>query len=825
MEPDAADSAGTARDHQRIRRLPEHVVNRIAAGEVVVSPAAALKELLENCLDAGASTITVSVRGGGAKLLRVCDDGKGIPVDDLPLLCSRFATSKLRTFEDLREVSTFGFRGEALASVSHVARVSVLTKTKSDTCAHTAKYLDGVLVASPAASAGLDGTTLTVEDLFYNLPTRLRGLRPAGEEYRAIVDVVTRYSIKYHHVAFVCRRLPEGSATGRAVAKGADVRTVSDSSAKENIRAAFGAFVGQELLDFDLDLAECGIKARGIATNPGFSMKKGIFILFINGRLVECGPLKRAIECSYSPFLPKGGHSFVFLDVIMRAADIDVNVHPNKKEVRFLWERNLIDAVTDILDAKLKSDGKSRTFLAQALISQDGALSARLDPRACNFITGRGKRAREHLADPEKPGSPPIAEEVMAPIESDKRRKAAAPVTKYSAHSLIDFEAVADEDDGDEEGQSMTGDDQSFIDDRSQTQSPVDEQNEIRDLESDESDVVQDTAVQRRIQGSQDAPQCQASNLKPTIIAQKDKVHTSHKAPSGTMDAFVHRSSGPSSTAASRQRRQRRANAIAMLTSMQEAIADLGTNAHEEARNILRCHVFVGVVSDQYALIQHQTKLLLIEVAPVLAELLYRQILMRIADMDFLRLDPPAPLVPLVNLGLANEDNQNTAVGTEVSPAVCACIRLLIAKASMLDEYFSIKISGSTVNDAVLEQIPLIFDGMSPDLARMPELLLGLVDIDWTCEQPCLLSIARLLADCYKEGWKTDVQCRGIDNIPDSTRSNKSPHVGLLQENEWYLKHVLFESLRHNFDPPEAVARAIREVTSTQKLYKIFERC
>jgi DNA mismatch repair protein MLH1 len=172
-----------------ILQLPESVVHRIAAGEVIQRPASALKEMLENSIDAGATRVNVTVKEGGLRLLQVADDGSGVSRADLPLLCVRHATSKLRAYEDLETISTLGFRGEALASISFVAHLSVTTMTRGAPHAWRASYQDGSLSDPPGAKpcAGVPGTVITVEDLFFNVPARRKAFRAGGAEEAALI--------------------------------------------------------------------------------------------------------------------------------------------------------------------------------------------------------------------------------------------------------------------------------------------------------------------------------------------------------------------------------------------------------------------------------------------------------------------------------------------------------------------------------------------------------------------------------------------------------------------------------------------------------------
>ncbi len=377
-------------------RLDPTVVNRIAAGEVIQRPSNALKEMIENSLDAGSTSISVTSKG--LALLSITDDGCGIRKEDFPLVCERFATSKLSAFEDLTKIRTYGFRGEALASISHVARVTITSMVAGAACAYRASFADGKLAGEPKPCAGVRGTTIVVEDMFHNVPARRAALKNASDEYSRILEVVTRYAI--HHgpkgVAFSCKK------QGEMVP---DVSTPAKTTTLDSIGTIFGASIKRELLGFDAASPSRGgggagagagagartgaghdgaeamedgggdgdddrlqFRATGYVSNANYNMKKGVFVLFINARLVDCGPLRRSLESLYSEILPKGTHPFLYLAIDMPTEHVDVNVHPTKREVGFLHQDELVEAVCAAVSAKLRGANASRTFHTQTLL-------------------------------------------------------------------------------------------------------------------------------------------------------------------------------------------------------------------------------------------------------------------------------------------------------------------------------------------------------------------------------------------------------------------------------------------------------------------------
>lgn len=327
-----------------IRRLDETVVNRIAAGEVIQRPANAIKEMLENCLDAKSSNIQVTVKEGGLKLIQIQDNGTGIRKEDMDIVCERFTTSKLQTFKDLSAISTYGFRGEALASISHVAHVTITTKTAEAKCAYRANYSDGKLKGQVKPCAGNQGTQINVEDLFYNVSTRRKALKSPSEEYSRIVEVVSRYAIHNSGKSFAVKKQGETMA---------DVRTLPNASILDNIRVVFGNAVSRELIEVGCEDQKLAFKLKGYISNANYSVKKCILILFINHRLVESSALKKAIETVYAAYLPKNTHPFLYLSLEIAPHNIDVNVHPTKHEVHFLHEDCITESVQKHIESKL----------------------------------------------------------------------------------------------------------------------------------------------------------------------------------------------------------------------------------------------------------------------------------------------------------------------------------------------------------------------------------------------------------------------------------------------------------------------------------------
>ncbi|XP_024027068.1 DNA mismatch repair protein MLH1 [Morus notabilis] len=355
------ERAPKEKEPPKIRRLAESVVNRIAAGEVIQRPVSAVKELVENSLDAGSSSINVVVKDGGLKLIQVSDDGHGIRYEDLPILCERHTTSKLSTFEDLQSIKSMGFRGEALASMTYVGHVTVTTITKGQLHGYRASYKDGVLEHEPKACAAVKGTQIMVENLFYNMAARRKTLQNSADDYPKIVDLLSRFAIHHTHVSFSCRK--HGAAR-------ADVHSVGVPSRIDAIRSVYGVSVAQNLMNIeasDDDPSSSIFKMDGLISNFNFVAKKITMVLFINDRLVEWTALKRSLEVVYSATLPKASKPFIYMSITLPAEHVDVNVHPTKREVSILNQEIIIEKIQSVVETKLRNSNDTRTFQEQTI--------------------------------------------------------------------------------------------------------------------------------------------------------------------------------------------------------------------------------------------------------------------------------------------------------------------------------------------------------------------------------------------------------------------------------------------------------------------------
>jgi len=346
-----------------VRQLPETVINRIAAGEVVERPASVVKELVENALDAGSSRVEVLTDGGGRRLIRVTDDGAGMTRADLELAVERHATSKLDG-DDLLSIHTLGFRGEALPSIGSVSRLTITSRHASEPNAWAITVDAGE--ASPIKPAALGrGTTVEVRDLFYATPARLKFLKTDRSEAEAVREVVRRLAMSRPDVTFVLAGEERAPVTWNAAADGDRLVRLGDILGADFRANAIG-----------IDAEREGVELSGFAALPTLSRANSLGqYLFVNGRPVRDKVLVGAVRAAYADYLPRDRHPVLALFVTLGAREVDVNVHPAKTEVRFRDGGLVRGLIVRALKEALEREGQ------RAATTGGGATIAAFHPR------------------------------------------------------------------------------------------------------------------------------------------------------------------------------------------------------------------------------------------------------------------------------------------------------------------------------------------------------------------------------------------------------------------------------------------------------------
>ncbi|MBM3941078.1 MAG: DNA mismatch repair endonuclease MutL, partial [SAR202 cluster bacterium] len=316
-----------------IRVLPPNVAASIAAGEVIERPASVVKELVENALDAGATAIAVEIRQGGMTSIRVADDGHGIPADELELAFERHATSKLATLDDLERIATMGFRGEALPSIVASAHVRMTSRPADSDSAAFVEFDGGRLTRHGRESAA-PGTTVLVEALFSSIPARLKFLRSAATETGRVHQAIDHLALAHPRVRFTLR---------------ADGKTMTQTPGSGNLRDAVAAIHGAAIAEALVDLApspRATYRVHGLVSPPSVSRSNRNDIgLFVNRRWIQHRALVTAVEEAYAGLLMEGRFPVAVVFVDVPTNELDVNVHPHKREVRFAREGDAFSSV------------------------------------------------------------------------------------------------------------------------------------------------------------------------------------------------------------------------------------------------------------------------------------------------------------------------------------------------------------------------------------------------------------------------------------------------------------------------------------------------
>uniref|UniRef100_A0A671XJZ1 DNA mismatch repair protein MLH1 n=1 Tax=Sparus aurata TaxID=8175 RepID=A0A671XJZ1_SPAAU len=723
----SADMAGV------IRRLDETVVNRIAAGEVIQRPANGVKELIENCLDAKSTNIQVTVKDGGLKLIQIQDNGTGIRKEDMEIVCERFTTSKLQTFEDLSAIATYGFRGEVSSAansyISHVAHVTITTKTADAKCAYRANYSDGKLKGPPKPCAGNQGTQILVEDLFYNVSTRRKALKSPSDEYSRIVEVVSRYAIHNSGKSFSVKK------QGETVA---DVRTLPNASVVDNIRGVFGNAVSRELIEVGCEDQKLAYKMKGYISNANYSVKKCILILFINHRLVESSALKKAIETVYAAYLPKNTHPFLYLSLEIAPHNVDVNVHPTKHEVHFLHEDSVIESIQKHIESKLLGSNSSRTYFTQTLLP-GLSVSGGGEVKSSNAAAESSDRVYAHQM-------------VRTDCRAQKLDAFLQPKEKLPP---ADPEPA-----GPSRRETMT---KTILPDSI-------EMDEMNDVDMLGALAEQEAEVAK---GNEDDDE-------------------------GEEDL----------TAAATPKRR-----AIKLNSIKELRAEITEITHKGLQEMLQNHSFVGCVNPQWTLIQHHTKLYLLNSTSLSQELFYQILIYDFGNFGVLRLSTPAPLYDLAMLALESDGSGWTEEDGPKEGLAQYIVDFLKNKAEMLEDYFSMEID----QDGNLTGLPLLLDNYTPVMEGLPLFILRLAtEVNWDDEKECFRDFSRECSMFYS------IRKQYILEAEPGEEQDAEANLW-----RWKVEHIIFKAFRTLFSPPKSFSEdgTVLQIANLPDLYKVFERC
>jgi DNA mismatch repair protein MLH1 len=787
-----------------IVKLKQEIIDRIAAGEVVQRPSAALKEMIENALDAGATQINIACQDGGLTQLQIRDDGSGIAVTDLPLLCERFATSKLREFEDLASIATFGFRGEALASISHVAHVTVVTRTRDSDTAWQATYSAGAML-SCVPFAGVQGTTITVQDLFYNNQLRKRAFSRTGDEYTKICDVVTRYALANPGVGFTCQKtgaprldvsVPKGLLDAKAV-----------------VANRFGEAVARHLVTVEAHNEARKFSLKGCITDLSYTGKRGYVTLFVNGRLVTNSAIQRAVDHVYAPFLATGARSFVMLSITVDPSTVDVNIHPTKHEVLLLNEDTIVKAVFDVIKPTLMTLANGRTVAATNAGSR--TLPTVAVPSSGEGTEGNASQLSRPLF------AEPTAAAMLAPIRArgDAQRGAIERFLVPMGASLPHHQPV-------NEGSVQPRREQPRPPEAPPTVVNVDEDDEeppavftasdfvsqlrrgIAAAPVDDDDADEDEAAERQKLVSRfvAAAAPAEEHGKRAIDVEASPFHVTSFA--GTSVLVSVAEVKPIEVV------QPPDEAIVEdLESVATILSSFDGASNDVLRELSRGLKFVGCIDSQRFLAQSRTTLYLVDTQRFAYEAALQIVFRRWSRLPRYQLLQPQengehttgiPVAPLIDFALRNDEGLRCQVPTEDLRArvVDAAIEVLDRWAAMLKEYFGISLQRRIDGSLMLLEVPAPLGVTWPLRQRaVPLLLIRIATaVDFSSETTALGGVGREIA-LLTAASEVD------SNLP--------------------LREAVAESVRRNVQLPAAMAseQSVVAIVTVEALYKVFERC
>lgn len=697
--------------------------------------------------------------------------------------------------------------------------------------------------AKPKPCAGNKGTQITVEDLFYNVPTRRKALSSTADEFARVYEVVSRYAIHNAGVAFSLKKHGETTAS---------VRTTSSASKTDNIRTVFGSTVANELLEIGAEDEPLKFKMEGLVSNANYNVKRATFILFINHRLVNSAAIKKALDQVYAAYLPKGTHSFMYLSLEIHPANIDVNVHPTKMQVHFLHEDSIIEQIQQSLSDKLLGANASRTFFTQTLLpgveepkagggggsSLDGKASIGSKSKHGGGGAGGGTKSSSKTSRTRSgtDGGPRVYDHDL--VRTDSRSQ--------TLHAFLNVAAEQSKA-GSVSAVAAGGHESSTL---AKVQTSRSAAQHMQDQEAAEDADDWDPIRQRPRKKKRTAPPPPAAS---TAVgpAADDGAAGTHP----NRVASANNGGGGAGAAAVNGDASRGARGAitwpcsnSRLHSVQEIRTGLERNEHKGLREVFRDHIFVGCIDLTRALLQHKTKMYVTQTKVLCKELFYQLAIRGFSEFNAITLSPPAPLYDLALAGLSRpgggwteEDGPKEAIAKEI-------VHLLVSRGPMLDEYFAIRIN----DEGELCTLPMLLDECAPALSGLPEFVVRFAtDVNWDSEKECFDTIAREIGALYQtietdgnvdedgtepgntDGGGIGAAAGGGGMNVDAAALNEGPgfQAGSAPSPRgswrWIVEHRIYPAFRGMFQPPRTLSTdaAIVQIADLHQLYKIFERC
>ncbi|NXV78660.1 MLH1 protein, partial [Atlantisia rogersi] len=551
-----------------------------------------------------------------------------------------------------------------------------------------------------------------------------------------------------------------------------DVRTLTNASTVDNIRSIFGNAVSRELIEVGCEDANLAFKMKGYITNANYSVKKCVFLLFINHRLVESAALRKAIETVYAAYLPKSMHPFLYLSLEIAPQNVDVNVHPTKHEVHFLHEDSILEHVQQHVESKLLGSNSSRMYFTQTLLpGNDCASSEAVKPAANPSAVAKGNSDKVYAHQ-------------MVRTDSREQKLDAFLQPVNNPLSTGPAEVVTEVNTG-----------------------PPEDEVRPQDAEmEDVSDLVEFTNVQEDTAMPEEPSE--SGRLSP------ETEPPPHKKPREDVDVQVERGERRKDMTAACTPRRRIINLTSVLTLQEE----ISNQAHANLQEMLHDHSFVGCINPQWALVQYQTKLYLLNTTKLSQELFYQILIYDFANFGVLRLSEPAPLFELSMLALEDPESGWTEEDGPKEGLAEYIVEFLKKKTEMLKDYFSLEID----EEGNLTGLPLLIDNYVPPLEGLPMFILRLAtEVNWDEEKECFESLSKELAMFYS------IRKQYLIDEANLTSSQNEESDSGSTTWKWTVEHVLYKAFRTHLLPPKHFTEDgnILQLANLPDLYKVFERC